>query len=356
MKTTKKLAGGILIISLLGLLSSLAIAQDPVDPLPEDINNDGVVDIRDLVLVANAIGQTVDDSAEQNPDATGDGVVNVLDLVRVASRFGATAMPTFAVRKLYWGDVGTNLIQRADPDGSNVETVFSDVAPWDLELDVENGKIYWLSWRNRRLCRGNLNGTGFEVLATGFTGEELELDLRAGKIYWSGSGKLERSNLDGSDREVIISDSPKPDGIALDLDAGKLYFTDTYWEFTNPLAGTIQKSNLDGTDREVLVRDLKHPQGLNLDLRNGKMYWTHWHSGTGLYRANIDGSNVEQIVPGYTGLAGTSIDFVNNKIYWTDFGSDKILRANLDGSEVEEVITEGLREPLVIVLDIAPVN
>lgn len=86
------------------------------------------------------------------------------------------------------------------------------------------------------------------------------------------------------------------------------------------------------------------------------MYWTHWLSGTGLYRANIDGSNMEQIVPGYTGLAGTSIDFVNNKIYWSDAGSGRILRANLDGSDVEEVITEGLREPLVIVLDIAPVN
>lgn len=92
MKITKKLVYTILTLSFLGILSSLALAQDIVVPLPEDINNDGIVDVRDLVLVANAIGQTVDSSAEQNPDATGDGVVNVLDLVRVASSIGKKQM------------------------------------------------------------------------------------------------------------------------------------------------------------------------------------------------------------------------------------------------------------------------
>ena len=41
------------------------------DPL--DINADGVVNILDLVMVANAIGKDA-------PDLNGDGVVNILDL------------------------------------------------------------------------------------------------------------------------------------------------------------------------------------------------------------------------------------------------------------------------------------
>ena len=47
-----------------------------------DLNGDGVVNILDLVLVANQIGQP---AANSIADVNGDGVVNILDLVLVAS-------------------------------------------------------------------------------------------------------------------------------------------------------------------------------------------------------------------------------------------------------------------------------
>ena len=46
-----------------------------------DVNGDGVVNIQDLVIVANALG-------EAEPDLNGDGVVNIQDLVIVANAFG----------------------------------------------------------------------------------------------------------------------------------------------------------------------------------------------------------------------------------------------------------------------------
>ena len=49
-------------------------------PPTVDVNGDGIVNILDLVLVANAFG-------DREPDLNGDGVVNILDLVIVANAF-----------------------------------------------------------------------------------------------------------------------------------------------------------------------------------------------------------------------------------------------------------------------------
>ena len=54
---------------------------------PVDVNKDGIVNIQDLVLVANSLGQSVPENG--NPvDVNGDGVVNIQDLVQVAGAIG----------------------------------------------------------------------------------------------------------------------------------------------------------------------------------------------------------------------------------------------------------------------------
>ena len=48
---------------------------------PADVNGDGIVNIIDLVIVANNFGK-------DEPDLNGDGVVNILDLVHVSEQMG----------------------------------------------------------------------------------------------------------------------------------------------------------------------------------------------------------------------------------------------------------------------------
>lgn len=71
-------------------LPSWVFAHDNTVPALEDINKDGIINISDLVLVANALGQPVDMEVEQSLDINRDGQVDILDLVRVASAFGET--------------------------------------------------------------------------------------------------------------------------------------------------------------------------------------------------------------------------------------------------------------------------
>ena len=56
-----------------------------VPPTPWDVNDDGVVNIQDLVLVAGQLGESGEDL---KGDINGDGIVNIQDLVIVASHLG----------------------------------------------------------------------------------------------------------------------------------------------------------------------------------------------------------------------------------------------------------------------------
>ena len=68
------------------LLEPISTSQpDPVDSV--DVNNDGVVNILDLVSVSANFGKT----GENIADVNGDGIVNIVDLVKVAGEMGAAA-------------------------------------------------------------------------------------------------------------------------------------------------------------------------------------------------------------------------------------------------------------------------
>ena len=64
--------------------------------IAEDINEDGVVNIQDLVLVSSNFGKTGENAADIN----GDGVVDIVDLVKVAAALGNTADAPFRPQTL----------------------------------------------------------------------------------------------------------------------------------------------------------------------------------------------------------------------------------------------------------------
>ena len=59
--------------------------------LPGDVNRDGVVNILDLIRVAQQLGKRV--SADSPVDVNGDGIVNIFDLTLVARGIGGAAAP-----------------------------------------------------------------------------------------------------------------------------------------------------------------------------------------------------------------------------------------------------------------------
>ena len=62
-------------------------------------------------------------------------------------------------------------------------------------------------------------------------------------------GRIHSMSPDGSDRKVIVTDCHLPDGIAIDVDAGHIYWTNMG---SSPSAndGSIERADIDGKNRK----------------------------------------------------------------------------------------------------------
>lgn len=97
--------------------------------------------------------------------------------------------------------------------------------PRALDIDHGAGKIYWTTNGSLvnagKVQRANLDGTDVETLMTEIDAEVIRVDPTAGTMYVltkhmdGGFGALERANMDGSDRETLPVDVFYPGGIAL---------------------------------------------------------------------------------------------------------------------------------------------
>ena len=114
---------------------------------------------------------------------------------------------------IYWTDYGTDKIQRANLDGSNVQDLVTSGlrSPVGIALDAAGGKMYWTDWGTAKIQRANLDGSNVEDLVTSGLDApaSIALDIAGGKMYWTdwGTDKIQRANLDGSNVEDLVTSS-----------------------------------------------------------------------------------------------------------------------------------------------------
>jgi hypothetical protein len=177
-------------------------------------------------------------------------------------------------------------------------------------------------------------------------------------------------NPDGSGKKILVTDCRMPDGVAVDIEAGHIYWTN----MGNP---KLNDGSLERQNRMTIIPQgaTFTPKQMHLDKRNKKLYWCD-REGMRVMRSNLDGSNIETLVQTGAGdtdrldaakwCVGITLDPKRGQIYWTQKGPDdaglgRIFRANIEIPKGEtpakrsdiEVWFDHLPEPIDLELDLA---
>ncbi len=200
-------------------------------------------------------------------------------------------------------------IQRIDLDGTNATLIYQGGPTHtilNIALDPVNGQLYDSEPEEDRVTRVKTDGTGITSFVTTPNANGIEVDPAGGKFYYTErfGDYIRRVNLDGTSPQTVISPATDPavvDPWTIDVDsgAGKLYFAgrdDTEYH--------IQRSNLDGTGFEDLLTLTGVPRALRLDEQAGVMYWSE---GSLLRRANLDGTGAVTLLAHSKGIYGITL-------------------------------------------------
>jgi hypothetical protein len=140
--------------------------------------------------------------------------------------------------------------------------------------------------------------------------------------------------------------------------------------------GSIERADLDGNNRKVIIPEGSTftPKQIQLDKKNGKLYWCD-REGMRVMRSNLDGSQIETLIEAGCGdtdrrdqtrwCVGITLDPERQQIYWTQKGPDngekgRIFRAGIEVPKGEtaaarsdiEVFFDHLPEPIDLELDL----
>ena len=206
-------------------------------------------------------------------------------------------------------------------------------------------------------------------MSTTHTQSAKKQQVATGRIFFLdvATGQVRSANPDGTDLKTIVEEGRKlPDGLAVDVAAGHLYWTNMGNLKQND--GSIFRSDLDGKNITTIVPagGTFTPKQIQVEEKTAKLYWCD-REGMRVMRANHGGSDVETLVDTSQGdprpgpdatkwCVGIAVDVDGGKVYWSQKGGDnagegRIFRANL---EIPTGQTPANRRDIELVYDKLP--
>ncbi|KAI4544121.1 hypothetical protein MG293_004387 [Ovis ammon polii] len=246
--------------------------------------------------------------------------------------------------------------------------------PVGITVDPINGKLYWSDRGTNnglppKIASANMDGKSPRTLFTGSLENVafITLDIEEQKLYWavSSTGVIERGNVDGTNRMILVNHLSYPWGLA--VHGPFLYYSDGEYEVIE----RVDKAT--GANKIVLRNNLPDLRGLKIYQSRGRLFSCACATGFKLnpdqrtcspYDSFIVVSTLRTIRgfslqlsdhseamvpvagPGRNALH-VDVDVSSGFIYWCDFNisvtsNNAIRRIKPDGSNFTNIVTDGI--------------
>lgn len=197
---------------------------------------------------------------------------------------------------IFWSDVSIDVIRSANINGTDVKGIhlsffgilikfqnhLLDIIKWGLEspggiaIDWVHDLLFWTDSGTRRIEVATLDGKQRAIVTANELDKPRATAVHPGEalVFWTDWGpspKIERAEMDGSNRRSIVNESVFwPNGLTIDYTSNRIYWADAKHN-------VIETSLLDGSDRrKVISKGLPHPFALTIF--EDAIYWTDWHT------------------------------------------------------------------------------
>lgn len=222
--------------------------------------------------------------------------------------------------------------------------------PTALDYDARTRTVYYSDAQQFVIEHQGLDGSRREVFTSkGLNNcEGLAVDWAGRNLYWTDEGHLGIcvARLDNATlrRQLVSLNMSHPRAIVVDPKRGYMYWSDWSTEPYPPGdgrgGGKIERAYMDGSHREVFVsQDLHWPNGLSIDYASRQLYWcdVYFHR---IERIGLDGKGREVLVEGEHLDHPYGLAHFGNYIYWTEFQKGHILRFDTATKNISRLKTE----------------
>jgi hypothetical protein len=242
---------------------------------------------------------------------------------------------------VYWGNISTNTIGRANLDGTGVNQSFITGLRGVRGVAVNSTHIFWANNDFNSIGRANLDGTGANNSFIFTAGAPNGVALSAAHVHWSTSaGNVGRANLDGTG----VNNSPYPNVFVNAL--GGLAVSSNFLYVAHQ-SGIVRINIANGTGSNFIPHTISYP--LDIAVQSGRLYWPLFFTSL-IGRANVDGTDVnEQFISAGLHPQGIAVDA--NRVYWTLPEANAIGRARISGSGAHQTFITGAGAPRGIAVD-----
>ncbi|CAD7078769.1 unnamed protein product [Hermetia illucens] len=182
--------------------------------------------------------------------------------------------------RIYWGDISAKKIMSSKYDGTDVKPFITEdiSSPEGIAVDWISRRLYWTDSEKDTIEVANLdNSTQRATIVNKFlvNPRGIAVDPLRNKLYWSDwnrdAPKIEMSDLDGTDREIILNKPSVllPNSLVIHRSMGDPCFADAG-------TGKIECFDVNKKTLRTIADSLKYPFGLSST--SDHFYWTDWHT------------------------------------------------------------------------------